>query len=386
MQKPIYLDYMATTPIDPTVQKTMVQCIESLDLMGNPSSKMHSYGRKAATIIEEARREVAALIHANPKQIYWTSGGTEAINWAIKGVAGYYAPQGKHLITAMTEHKAVLSAFEYLSRTGFEVTYLKVKQNGLIELDELNNSIRPDTILVSIMHVNNETGVIQDIQAIGEITRKKGVIFHVDAVQSVGKLAIDVQRLPIDLISMSAHKLYGPKGVGALYISHQPKISLTPLIHGGGQEQGQRSGTLATHQIAGMGTAFAIAHQRLSEDQKHLRQLADYFWAGLKNIPGVHLQGDGASRVPHCFNIGFDQVKSRDLLNHLQDQIAASPGSACSSSAISPSHVLTAMGLSPTLASEAFRISFGRYTTQDKIEEALKAISHAVEQLLIKGI
>ena len=240
MQKPIYLDYMATTPIDPTVQKTMVQCIKSLDLMGNPSSKMHSYGRKAATIIEEARRQVAALIHANPKQIYWTSGGTEAINWAIKGVAGYYAPQGKHLITAMSEHKAVLSAFEYLSRTGFEVTYLKVQQNGLIDLDELNNSIRPDTILVSIMHVNNETGVIQDIQAIGEITRKKGVIFHVDAVQSVGKLAIDVQRLPIDLISMSAHKLYGPKGVGALYISHQPKISLTPLIHGGGQRAGTK--------------------------------------------------------------------------------------------------------------------------------------------------
>ncbi|WP_423064005.1 IscS subfamily cysteine desulfurase [Candidiatus Paracoxiella cheracis] len=380
MKIPIFLDYMATTPTDPAVVESMIPCLKPNGMFGNPASQSHIYGWDAAQCVKKAREQVAALINADPREIIWTSGATESDNLAIKGAAHFYQRQGKHIIAMSTEHKAVLDTCAYLESQGFEVTYLNPQRNGRLKLEDLEKAIRSDTILVSIMHVNNETGVIQDIDAIGEMTRSHGILLHVDAAQSAGKVLIDLQQLKVDLMSFSGHKLYGPKGVGALYVRRNPRVRLEPLIHGGGHEHGMRSGTLPTHQIVGMGKAFELAKERMALDKKHVESLRKRLWAGISALEGVHLNGDQNHCIPGCLNVSFDGVVGESLMLSLRD-IAISGGSACNSANPNPSHVLVAMGISREQANNSLRISMGRFTTTEEIDHTVAHITEQVTRL-----
>ena len=366
MKKSIYLDYLSTTPMDERVQKAMV---DSFDDFGNPSSNTHGYGSKALELIHEARAKTAQLIQAKTREIIFTSGATESNNLALKGVAYFYQRQGKHLITMTTEHKAVLDPCRYLESQGFDVTYLAPCPSGCLDLSKLEEAIRPDTILISVMHVNNETGVIQDIQKIAEITQRNHVLFHVDAAQSAARLPLNMSECPIDLMSFSAHKMYGPKGIGALFIRHQQKrVQLVPQIHGGGQERGLRSGTLSTHQIVGFGKACDILINELDQERARMQELHHIFWEKIKK-PSIHINGDPIFIAPGCFNLTIDNIDAEVLLKSLNN-LAFSTGSACSAFNITPSHVLLALGLSPERIQSTVRISFGRYTFQEDVQYA----------------
>jgi len=378
--KSIYFDYAATTPVDPRVKEKMLQCLTLEDNFGNPSSRSHVYGWNAEDMVEAARREVAALVNCEPREIVWTSGATESDNLAIKGAASFYQRKGKHIVTCKTEHKAVLDTCRYLENKGFEVTYLEPLSNGLIDLDELKAVIRDDTVLVSIMHVNNEIGIIQNLQAIGEITREKGVLFHVDAAQGLGKVAIDLQTINVDLMSFSGHKIYGPKGIGALFVRRKPRVRLEAQIHGGGHERGMRSGTLATHQIAGFGEACRIAKLDWDKDHKHIQALRDRLWNGLKDIEAVHLNSDLEKGYPGIFNISFNYVEGESLLMALK-HLAVSSGSACTSASLEPSYVLRALGLNDELAHSSIRFSIGRFTTESDIDRAIEEVKVGISRL-----
>ncbi|ENS5608202.1 IscS subfamily cysteine desulfurase [Vibrio mimicus] len=380
MKLPIYLDYSATCPVDPRVAEKMVQYMTMDGTFGNPASRSHRYGWQAEEAVDTAREQIAELLNADPREIVFTSGATESDNLAIKGVAHFYNKQGKHIITSKTEHKAVLDTMRQLEREGFEVTYLDPESNGLIDLTKLEAAMRDDTILVSIMHVNNEIGVIQDIAAIGELCRSRKVVFHVDAAQSAGKVAIDVQELKVDLISLSAHKIYGPKGIGALYVRRKPRIRLEAQMHGGGHERGFRSGTLATHQIVGMGEAFRIAKEEMQKDYEHALALRERLLAGIKDMEAVTINGDLEQRVPHNLNVSFAFVEGESLLMALKD-LAVSSGSACTSASLEPSYVLRALGLNDELAHSSIRFSFGRFTTEAEIDYAIELIRVAVDKL-----
>ncbi|EGQ7757990.1 IscS subfamily cysteine desulfurase [Vibrio vulnificus] len=380
MKLPIYLDYSATCPVDPRVAEKMVQCMTMDGNFGNPASRSHRYGWQAEEAVDTAREQIAELLNADPREIVFTSGATESDNLAIKGAAHFYSKQGKHVITSKTEHKAVLDTCRQLEREGFEVTYLEPESNGLISLSKLEAAMRDDTVLVSIMHVNNEIGVIQDIEAIGELCRSRKIIFHVDAAQSAGKVAIDVQKLKVDLISLSAHKIYGPKGIGALYVRRKPRIRLESQMHGGGHERGFRSGTLATHQIVGMGEAFRIAKLDMEKDYQHALALRNRLLDGVKDMEAVSINGDLEQRVPHNLNISFAFVEGESLLMSLKD-LAVSSGSACTSASLEPSYVLRALGLNDELAHSSIRFSFGRFTTEEEIDYAIEQIRVAVEKL-----
>lgn len=377
-KKPIYLDYSATTPVDPRVAAKMIPCLT--EQFGNPASRSHAYGWEAEAAVEEAREQVAALVHCDPKEIVWTSGATESNNLALKGAAHFYQSKGKHLITVKTEHKAILDTMRELEREGFSVTYLDVKDNGLLDLDVLKAAIRPDTILISVMSVNNEIGVIQDIATIGEICREKGIIFHVDSAQATGKMEIDLSVLKVDLMSFSAHKTYGPKGIGALYIRRKPRIRLEAQMHGGGHERGFRSGTLATHQIVGMGEAFHLAQQEMGTELERIRMLRDRLWAGLSDIEEVHLNGDMEQRVPHNLNVSFNYVEGESLVMALKE-LAVSSGSACTSASLEPSYVLRALGRSDELAHSSIRFTIGRFTTVEEIDFAIELIRSKIGKL-----
>jgi len=376
--KPIYLDYSATTPVDPRVAAKMIPCLT--EHFGNPASRSHAFGWEAEAAVEEAREQVAALVNCDPKEIVWTSGATESNNLALKGAAHFYQAKGKHLITVKTEHKAILDTMRELEREGFEVTYLDVKDDGLLDLDVLKAAIRPDTILISVMFVNNEIGVIQDIPAIGELCREKGIIFHVDAAQATGKVVIDLAALKVDLMSFSAHKTYGPKGIGALYIRRKPRIRLEAQMHGGGHERGFRSGTLATHQIVGMGEAFHIAKEDMGTELERMRMLRDRLWAGLSDIEEVHLNGDMKQRVPHNLNVSFNYVEGESLVMALKE-LAVSSGSACTSASLEPSYVLRALGRSDELAHSSIRFTIGRFNTVEEIDFAIALIRSKIGKL-----
>ncbi|ELH4235014.1 IscS subfamily cysteine desulfurase [Vibrio fluvialis] len=380
MKLPIYLDYSATCPVDPRVAEKMVQCMTMDGNFGNPASRSHRYGWQAEEAVDTAREQIADLLNADPREIVFTSGATESDNLAIKGVAHFYQKQGKHIITCKTEHKAVLDTTRQLEREGFEVTYLEPETNGLIDLNKLEAAMRDDTILVSIMHVNNEIGVIQDITAIGELCRARKIVFHVDAAQSAGKLPIDVQETKVDLISLSAHKIYGPKGIGALYVRRKPRIRLEAQMHGGGHERGLRSGTLATHQIVGMGEAFRIAKEEMQKDYDHAVALRDRMLSGIKDMEAVTINGDLEQRLPNNLNISFAFVEGESLLMSLKD-IAVSSGSACTSASLEPSYVLRALGLNDELAHSSIRFSFGRFTTEEEVDYAIELIRVAVSKL-----
>ncbi|EIZ1362427.1 IscS subfamily cysteine desulfurase [Vibrio vulnificus] len=380
MKLPIYLDYSATCPVDPRVAEKMVQYMTMDGTFGNPASRSHRYGWQAEEAVDTAREQIAELLNADPREIVFTSGATESDNLAIKGAAHFYSKQGKHVITSKTEHKAVLDTCRQLEREGFEVTYLEPESNGLISLSKLEAAMRDDTVLVSIMHVNNEIGVIQDIEAIGELCRSRKIIFHVDAAQSAGKVAIDVQKLKVDLISLSAHKIYGPKGIGALYVRRKPRIRLEAQMHGGGHERGFRSGTLPTHQIVGMGEAFRIAKLDMEKDYQHALALRNRLLDGMKDMEAVTINGDLEQRVPHNLNISFAFVEGESLLMSLKD-LAVSSGSACTSASLEPSYVLRALGLNDELAHSSIRFSFGRFTTEEEIDYAIEQIRVAVEKL-----
>ncbi|EGR0794440.1 IscS subfamily cysteine desulfurase [Vibrio cholerae] len=380
MKLPIYLDYSATCPVDPRVAEKMVQYMTMDGTFGNPASRSHRYGWQAEEAVDTAREQIAALLNADPREIVFTSGATESDNLAIKGVAHFYNKQGKHIITGKTEHKAVLDTMRQLEREGFEVTYLDPESNGLVDLAKLEAAMRDDTILVSIMHVNNEIGVVQDIAAIGELCRSRKVVFHVDAAQSAGKVAIDVQEMKVDLISLSAHKAYGPKGIGALYVRRKPRIRLEAQMHGGGHERGFRSGTLPTHQIVGMGEAFRIAKEELQQDYDHALKLRNRLLDGIKDMEAVTINGDLDQRVPHNLNVSFAFVEGESLLMALKD-LAVSSGSACTSASLEPSYVLRALGLNDELAHSSIRFSFGRFTTEAEIDYAIELIRVAVDKL-----
>lgn len=380
MHLPIYLDYAATTPVDPRVAEKMMEYLTPTGKFGNPASRSHRFGWEAEAAVEEARANVAALINADPKDIIWTSGATEADNLAIKGVAHFYQKKGKHLITCKTEHKAVLDTCRQLEREGFDVTYLDPEPNGLIDLHKLSEAIRKDTILVSLMHVNNEIGVITDIAAIGELTRAKGVFFHVDAAQSTGKVAIDVEAMQVDLMSLSAHKTYGPKGIGALYVRRKPRVRLEPQIHGGGHERGMRSGTLPTHQIVGMGEAFRLAKLEMVQEQARILTLRNRLWDGLKDLEEIYLNGDLTHRIAGNLNISFAFVEGESLIMALKD-LAVSSGSACTSASLEPSYVLRAIGRSDELAHSSIRFSLGRFTTDEEIDYAIPLIRSKINKL-----
>ena len=375
---PIYMDYSATTPTDPRVAQKMIPYIT--EHFGNPASRSHPYGWEAEEAVEEARAQVAALVNADPREIVFTSGATESNNLALKGIAEFYQDRGKHIITVKTEHKAILDTARDLERKGFEVTYLDVLENGLIDLDVLKAAIRPDTILVSVMMVNNEIGVIQDVEAIGELCRDKGVFFHVDAAQATGKVAIDLQKLKVDLMSFSAHKTYGPKGVGALYVRRKPRVRLEAQMHGGGHERGMRSGTLATHQIVGMGEAFRIAKEEMDEESARIKALRDRLWAGLSTMEEVHINGDMTQRVPHNLNVSFNFVEGESLMMAIKD-VAVSSGSACTSASLEPSYVLRALGRSDELAHSSIRFSVGRFTTEAEIDAVVKLLQEKIGKL-----
>ncbi|MHB1215278.1 MAG: IscS subfamily cysteine desulfurase [Thiobacillus sp.] len=377
--KTLYFDYSATTPVDPRVAAKMIPYLT--EEFGNPASRSHPYGWAADKAVEEARAQVAALVGADPKEIVFTSGATESNNLAIKGAGHFYsATKGKHIITVRTEHKAVLDTVREMERQGFEATYLGVKENGLLDLDVLRAAIRPDTVLVSVMAVNNEIGVIQDLDAIGKICREKGVIFHVDAAQATGKMPIDLKTLPVDLMSFSAHKTYGPKGIGALYVRRKPRIRLEAQMHGGGHERGMRSGTLATHQIVGMGEAFRIAREEMATENERIRMLRDRLYNGLKDIEEVHLNGDMEQRVPHNLNVSFNFVEGESLIMAIKD-LAVSSGSACTSASLEPSYVLRALGRSDELAHSSIRFSIGRFTTEEEVDYAIKLLHEKIGKL-----
>ncbi|MGE5129983.1 MAG: IscS subfamily cysteine desulfurase [Sphingomonadaceae bacterium] len=378
MKLPIYLDYSATTPVDPRVAEKMIPYLT--EHFGNPASRSHAFGWKAEEAVEEARANVAALVNCDPKEIVWTSGATESINLALKGAAEFYKTKGKHLITMTVEHKATLDTMRELERRGFEVTYLNPRDDGLLDLAQLEAAIRPDTILVSIMYVNNEIGTIQDIPAIGDLCRAKGVLFHVDSAQATGKCPIDLASLKVDLMSFSAHKTYGPKGVGALYVRRKPRVRLEAQIHGGGHERGFRSGTLATHQIVGMGEAYRIAKLEMATENERIRALRDKLLAGVRGIEEVFVNGDLERRVPHNLNVSFNFVEGESLIMAVKD-IAVSSGSACTSASLEPSYVLRALGRSDELAHSSIRFTLGRFTTQEEVDYAVEHIRVKVAKL-----
>ncbi len=375
---PIYLDYGATTPVDPRVVDAMIPWLR--EHFGNPASRSHAWGWEAEEAVEKARTQVAELIGADPREIVWTSGATESNNLAIKGAAHFYKGKGKHLITVKTEHKAVLDVMRELERQGFEVTYLNVQEDGLLDLDALKAAIRPDTILISVMFVNNEIGVIQDIPAIGALCREKGIVFHVDAAQATGKLPIDLATLPVDLMSLASHKTYGPKGIGALYVRRKPRIRLEAQMHGGGHERGMRSGTLPTHQIVGMGEAFRIAREEMTQDLAKAHSLQKRLLDGLTDLEQVFINGDLAQRVPHNLNISFNYVEGESLIMGIKG-LAVSSGSACTSASLEPSYVLRALGRSDELAHSSLRMTIGRFTTAEEIDYAIATIRENVARL-----
>lgn len=375
---PIYLDYSATTPVDPRVAAAMIPWLT--EQFGNPASRSHAYGWDAEKAVEDAREQVAALVNADAKEIIWTSGATESNNLAIKGAAQFYKNKGKHLITLKTEHKAVLDTFRELERQGFEATYLDVQDNGLVNLDALKQAIRPDTILISVMFVNNEIGVVQPIAEIGELCREKGIVFHVDAAQATGKVEIDLARLKVDLMSFSAHKTYGPKGIGALYVRRKPRIRLEAQMHGGGHERGLRSGTLATHQIVGMGEAFRLAREEMRAENERIRWLRDKLMNGFKDMEEVYVNGDMEQRVPHNLNISFAYVEGESLIMAIKDT-AVSSGSACTSASLEPSYVLRALGRNDELAHSSIRFSIGRFTTEDEVDYTIDLLRRKISKL-----
>lgn len=375
---PIYMDYSATTPVDPRVVDKMVPYLR--EQFGNPASRSHAYGWDAERAVEEAREQVAALVNADPREIIWTSGATESDNLAIKGAANFYQGKGKHIVTVKTEHKAVLDTCRELERDGFEVTYLDVKENGLIDLDVFKAALRPDTILVSVMHVNNETGVIQDIETIGEICREKGIVFHVDAAQATGKVEIDLAKLKVDLMSFSAHKNYGPKGIGALYVRRKPRVRIEAQMHGGGHERGMRSGTLATHQIVGMGEAFRIAREEMDTENERIRALRDKLLRGLSQIEETYVNGDMEHRIPHNLNISFNFVEGESLIMAIKD-VAVSSGSACTSASLDPSYVLRALGRNDELAHSSIRFTVGRFTTEQEVDYVIDLLNSKIAKL-----
>ena len=377
---PIYMDYASTTPVDPRVAKKISDHLTLDGNFGNPASRSHKFGWKAEESVEEARSHVANLVGCDPREIVWTSGATEADNLAIKGIANFYQSKGKHIITSKIEHKAVLDPCRQLERDGFEVTYLEPNEGGLITDEAILDAIREDTILVSIMHINNELGTINDLESIGKITREKGIFFHVDAAQSTGKVPIDLSTLPVDLMSFSAHKTYGPKGVGALFVRRKPRVRIEAQIHGGGHERGMRSGTLATHQIVGMGEAFRIAKEEMDQDVKKIQSLHKKFYDSVSKIEEIYVNGDMNNKVSNILNISFAYVEGESLIMALKD-IAVSSGSACTSASLEPSYVLRALGRKDELASSSIRFSFGRFTTEEDVDYTLSLINHAVDRL-----
>ncbi|VVD78457.1 cysteine desulfurase [Pandoraea horticolens] len=375
---PIYMDYSATTPIDPRVVDKMLPYLR--EQFGNPASRSHSFGWAAEQAVEEAREEVAKLVNADPREIVWTSGATESNNLAIKGAAHFYQGKGKHLVTVKTEHKAVLDTMRELEREGFTVTYLDVKDDGLLDLDVFKSALRSDTILVSVMAVNNEIGVIQDIGTLGEICREKGIIFHVDAAQATGKMPIDLAKLKVDLMSFSAHKTYGPKGIGALYVRRKPRVRIEAQIHGGGHERGMRSGTLATHQIVGMGEAFRLAREEMAVENERVRMLRDRLLRGLTEMKEVYVNGDMEQRVPHNLNISFNFVEGESLIMAIKD-VAVSSGSACTSASLEPSYVLRALGRNDELAHSSIRFTVGRFTTEQEVDYVVELLKGKIGKL-----
>ena len=378
MQLPIYLDYSATTPVDPRVVDKMIPYLRQN--FGNPASRSHAFGWTAEKAVEEAREQVAALVNADPREIVWTSGATESINLALKGVAHFYKDKGRHVISVKTEHKATLDTLRELEREGFEVTYMDVQADGLLDLKALEAALRPDTILVSVMYVNNEIGVIQDIPAIGELCRARGIVFHVDSAQATGKVEIDLSTLKVDLMSFSGHKTYAPKGVGALYVRRKPRVRLEAQMHGGGHERGLRSGTLPTHQIVGMGEAFRIAKAEMATENERIRMLRDRLWKGLSQIEEVYVNGDMERRVPHNLNVSFNFVEGESLIMAIKD-VAVSSGSACTSASLEPSYVLRALGRSDELAHSSIRFSVGRFTTEEEVDYAVELLQRKVAKL-----
>jgi len=380
MKLPIYLDYSATTPVDPRVAQKMSECLLVDGNFGNPASRSHLFGWKAEEAVENARRQVAELVNADPREIVWTSGATESDNLAIKGAAHFYQNKGKHLITSKIEHKAVLDTTRQLEREGFEVTYLEPGEDGLVTPEMVAAALREDTILVSIMHVNNEIGTINDIAAIGELTRSRGVLFHVDAAQSTGKVDIDLEKLKVDMMSFSAHKTYGPKGIGALYVRRKPRVRIEAQTHGGGHERGMRSGTLATHQIVGMGEAFRIAKEEMAQENARIKALSDRFYRQFEGLEEVYLNGSLIHRVPHNLNLSFNYVEGESLIMALKD-LAVSSGSACTSASLEPSYVLRALGRNDELAHSSIRFTFGRFTTEEDVDYAASKVTEAVNKL-----
>ena len=376
--KPIYLDYSSTTPIDPRVAEKMIPFIT--EHFGNPASRSHSFGWTAEKAVEEAREEVAKLVNADPREIVWTSGATESNNLAIKGASHFYSTKGKHILTVATEHKAVIDAFRELEREGYTATYLEPEPNGLVDLEKFKKAIRPDTVLASVMFVNNEIGVIQDIEALGNICREQKVIFHVDAAQATGKVDIDLEKLPVDLMSFSAHKTYGPKGIGALYVRRKPRIRIEAQMHGGGHERGMRSGTLATHQIVAMGEAFRIARIEMQLENERIRKLRDKLLHGLQDMEEVYVNGDLKQRIPHNLNISFNYVEGESLIMAVKD-IAVSSGSACTSASLEPSYVLRALGRSDELAHSSIRFSIGRFTTEADVDFTIQLLKEKIQKL-----
>ena len=380
MQLPIYLDYASTTPADPRVVKKMQQCLSLDGNFGNPASRSHAFGWKAEEATEEARQHVADLVNCDPREIVWTSGATEADNLAIKGIANFYKTKGKHIVTSKIEHKAVLDPCRQLERHGFDVTYLEPNEGGVITPEAIKDAIREDTILVSIMHINNELGTINDIASIGQLTRDNGIFFHVDAAQSTGKINIDLSTLKVDLMSFSAHKTYGPKGVGALFVRRKPRVRIEAQIHGGGHERGMRSGTLATHQIVGMGEAFRLAKEEMKNDSEKVSEFHEYFLDEVKKIEEIYINGDLQNKVPNILNVSFNFIEGESLIMGLKD-IAVSSGSACTSASLEPSYVLRALGRKDELAHSSIRFSFGRFTTKEDVKNTLKLLSNVVDRL-----
>ena len=378
MQLPIYLDYSATTPVDPRVVDAMIPWLR--ENFGNPASRSHSFGWTAEKAVDQAREQVAALANCDSRELIWTSGATESINLALKGAAHFYKDKGKHLVTVKTEHKATLDTMRELERDGFEVTYLDVEENGLVDFAKLEAALRPDTILVSVMYVNNEIGVIQDIAAIAELTRSRGIVFHVDAAQATGKIVVDLAQLKVDLMSFSAHKTYGPKGVGALFVRRKPRVRLEAQMHGGGHERGLRSGTLPTHQIVGMGEAFRLAREEMATDNERIRMLRDRLWAGISQTEQVFLNGDWERRVPHNLNASFNFVEGESMIMAMKD-VAVSSGSACTSASLEPSYVLRALGRSDELAHSSIRFTVGRFTTPEEIDFTVDLVTRQVARL-----
>ena len=378
VKTPIYLDYSATTPVDPRVAQKMIPLLT--EQFGNPASRSHPFGWAAEKAVEDARAQIAQLVNADPIEIIWTSGATESINLAIKGAANFYQGKGKHIVTVKTEHKAVLDTCRELERQGFEVTYLAVKSNGLVDIEQFKAALRPDTILASVMYVNNEIGVIQDIPTLGEICREKGILFHVDAAQATGKVIIDLQKLKADLMSFSAHKTYGPKGVGALYVRRKPRVRLEAQMHGGGHERGMRSGTLAPHQCVGMGEAFRIAREEMATENERIRMLRDKLLHGFNAMEEVYVNGDMDHRIPHNLNISFNFVEGESLIMAIKD-VAVSSGSACTSASLEPSYVLKTLGRSDELAHSSIRFTIGRFTTEEEINFTIDLLKNKITKL-----